>query len=94
MPIRLEVARILLARGRAREAAQYLDARPPFPGTATIWDVEWRLERARVARSVGDLPTARLNYVAAVAAWDHADAILQPRVDEARTALRQLGSTP
>jgi tetratricopeptide (TPR) repeat protein len=94
MPIRLEVARILMARGRAREAAQYLDARPPFPGTATIWDVEWRLERARAARSVGDLPTARLNYVAAVSAWDHADATLQPRVDEARSALRQLGSAP
>jgi tetratricopeptide (TPR) repeat protein len=94
MPLRLDVARILLARDRARQAADYLDARPPFPGTATIWDVEWRLERARAADQLGDRATARLHYAAAVAAWEHADAALQPKADEARIAARKLGLDP
>jgi tetratricopeptide (TPR) repeat protein len=93
MPVRLDVAR-MLARDRAKEAAEYLDARPPFQAAPTIWDVEWRLDRAGVAARFGDRATARLHYSTAVAAWEHADALLQPRIEEARRALRQLGPAP
>jgi len=84
----------MLARDRAKEAAEYLDARPPFQAAPTIWDVEWRLDRARVAARFGDRETARLHYSTAVAAWEHADAVLQPKIEQARTALRQLGPAP
>jgi serine/threonine-protein kinase len=90
MPLRLEVARLLLARNEAREAAIYLDARPPFPGTAMISDVQWQLERGRAARRTGDLQRARSCYAVVAAAWNHADAEFQPAVAEARAALRDL----
>jgi serine/threonine-protein kinase len=94
MPVRLDVARLMAARGRARDAAAYLDARPPSPGAATLWEVEWKLERARTARRLGDAPTARLHFAAVVAAWSSADPSLQAKVDEARIALRELGGPP
>jgi hypothetical protein len=94
MPVRLDVARLLVARGRARDAGAYLDARPPSPGAATLWEVEWKLERGRTARALGDTQTARLYFAAAVAAWGSADSALQSTVDAARAALRELGGPP
>jgi eukaryotic-like serine/threonine-protein kinase len=92
-PIRVDVARLLLATGRARDAAAYLDLRPPYPVTSSIWDVEWRVLRARAARQVGDSQRARDYYAAVAAAWAYADRELQPVVAEARGALRQFGSS-
>jgi len=89
-PIRIDVARLLLAHNSAREAADYLDARPPFPGAATIWDVEWHLTRARVAQRAGDLQRAQMSFAIVAAAWNRADPSFQPFVAEARSALREL----
>jgi hypothetical protein len=89
-PIRIDVAGFLLAHNTPRETADYLDARPPFPGATTIWDVEWHLARARAAKRIGDLERARMSFAFVVAAWDKADANFQPLVTEAKSALREL----
>jgi len=90
-PLRLDIARLLIARKQMRDAAAYLDARPPLAVAATLWEVEWQLERARVADALGDTKRARDNYALVVRAWSRADAELQPSVDEARKAIARLG---
>ena len=89
-PLRLDVARLLIARKQTREAAVYLDSRPPHPLTPTLWEVEWQLERARVAEALGDSKRARDNYALVVRAWSRADSELQPTVTEAREAVARL----
>ena len=89
-PLRLDVARLLIARKQTREAAVYLDSRPPHPLTPTLWEVEWQLERARVAEALGDAKRARDSYALVVRAWSRADSELQPTVTEAREAVARL----
>jgi tetratricopeptide (TPR) repeat protein len=90
-PIRILTATLLMAKQRYGEAAVYLDARPPFAGAATVWDVEWRLVRAQAAQRLGDSATARRNYQAVIAAWSGSDQRLHRELDDARKSLRELG---
>ena len=90
-PLRLDIARLLIARKQMGEAATYLDARPPhLLITPTLWEVEWQLERARVADALGDAKRARDNYSLVARAWSRADPELQPAVNEAREAIARL----
>jgi hypothetical protein len=93
-PMRIDVARLLLARNQPRDAAAYLDARPPFPETATIWNVQWHLERARAARRLGDSQRVRSSYSVVALAWNHPDPEFQPFLAEAQSALRASRNAP
>ncbi len=88
---RLVYARLLSARGRVREAAQNVDQMPvPRSASAHPGEVLWELERARVHERLGnsERATGYYRYVAEV--WQHADAALEPYVNEARRALARL----
>jgi hypothetical protein len=58
---------------------------PPRPS-----DVLWQLEQARVAERLGDEARALEAYRFVAAPWRHADAELQPFVEEARRALERM----
>ena len=83
----LVTARVLEARGQAKEAAVLLDDYAVFfnPLLILVW-----LERARLAETLGDRKEAirRYDYVARV--WANADPELQWVVREARAALARL----
>jgi hypothetical protein len=86
---RVEIARLLTARRRFKEAAARLERR--WPGTSGCSngfdDVLWTLERARVATELGRADEAAANYAVVADAWRNADRELQPFVLEAREAL-------
>jgi len=52
--------------------------------------VLWILERARVHHRLGNADQALRDYRYVAAIWRHADSVLQPYVEEARTAAAQL----
>ena len=82
-------AQLLAARGRHTEAAAL------FGGTDRTSAVElWRLQRARVYEKSGRRNEALADYQYVSDAWRHADAELQPYVEEARAALKRLSGEP
>jgi len=91
--VRIDVASILVKLGRVKEAAAYLDARPPWVLPVNGWEIPWRIARARIARQLGDAARARAEYALVAATWARADPALQPVVKEASDALAALGGT-
>jgi len=80
--VRLVRARLLSSLGRSREAAAMLDRYPPLPGALTYDDAGWHLERARVARALGDTAQATRSYRVVVATWARADPRQRATVQE------------
>ncbi|MGH9258523.1 MAG: tetratricopeptide repeat protein, partial [Acidimicrobiales bacterium] len=90
--VQLMRAQLLAAAGRDREAAQLLDREPSsFIDPAHVIR---QLERGRVHERLGNRGTAIDAYRFVADAWIHADAELQPFVEEAKTALKRLGGEP
>ena len=87
---RLTYAQLLMATGRSREAAAFLDHHPPSPSATSVGEFLWSFERARAARRAGDTALAQGLFRIVADAWDRADPELQPLVSEARRG----GSTP
>jgi tetratricopeptide (TPR) repeat protein len=83
-PERLATARLLRLRGRAAEGGRLLDRHPPRAATITVTEVEWHLERARLATAARDDATARRSYSFVARAWREAEPSLQPAAAEAR----------
>jgi eukaryotic-like serine/threonine-protein kinase len=90
VPDRLVTARLLAARGQAKEAKAALDR---------IWLSTWDpsagmlvLERARVADRLGQREAARGLYRFVAELWKKADPELQPYVAEARDRLGRLSA--
>jgi serine/threonine-protein kinase len=87
----LTVARLLVDRGRDREAWPILRGEhasstlAPFP-TAVLWE----LLRARAAERIGEREMATRSYSWVTGMWRHADPELQPYVAEAREGLARL----
>lgn len=81
-------ARLLAAEGQARQAGAVLDQ--------WVWSAEGpffvlgKLERARIAETLGERQKAIDSYRFVVDAWRRADPELQPFVIEARNALARL----
>ena len=81
-------ARLLAAEGQARQAGAVLDQ--------WVWKAEGpffvlgRLERARIAETLGERHKATDAYQFVVDVWRRADPELQPYVVEARNALARL----
>jgi hypothetical protein len=57
-------------------------------------DVIWVLERARVNERLGNHDKAIRDYAYVMDVWRAADAVLQPFVEEARTAVARLVGEP
>jgi serine/threonine-protein kinase len=91
----LTVARLLVDRGRDREAWSILRGEhasatlAPFP-TAVLWE----LLRARVAERIGERDVALRSYSWVTGMWRNADPELQPYVTEAREGLARLTAEP
>ena len=84
---RLVKAQLLSARHMDREAELLLSQEYPVLGPG---EVLWMLERGRVFERLGRKPEAVDAYAYVSAAWNKADASLQPAVREARDGLRRL----
>jgi serine/threonine-protein kinase len=94
---RTAIVRLLLAKGRYRDAADRLERR--WPGTSEcgdgIDDVEWTLERGRVFERLGERERAIAAYEFVTQVWRKADPELQPFVREAHSGLARLrGAKP
>ncbi|MGQ0642470.1 MAG: protein kinase domain-containing protein [Gemmatimonadaceae bacterium] len=93
---RLTLAQLLVAAGRARDAATHLESR--WPGTYrcgnAVDDVLWTMERARLFERVGRRNQALENYTFVYDAWRFGDTEVQPYVREAREAMTRLGDAP
>jgi tetratricopeptide (TPR) repeat protein len=88
---RLLRAQVLASVGRDREAAELLDHMPFERFFAPASEaVVAALERGRVHERLGNRDEAIQAYSYVLDAWRHADAILQPWVEEARRALQRL----
>ncbi|MGQ0764239.1 MAG: protein kinase domain-containing protein [Gemmatimonadota bacterium] len=87
---KLTRAQLLRAAGRLPEARRALARRPVL--TQYPLAVPWRLEQARVAMAEGDRDFARQEYQFVLDAWRRGDPHLQPVIQEARSALSQLGA--
>src|SRR5262249_49893410 len=89
---RTAIVRLLIARGRYREAADRLERR--WPGTSEcsdgMDDVEWTLERARMFERFGERQRAIADYEFVANVWRTADPELQPYVRAARGAAARL----
>jgi hypothetical protein len=85
---RLTLARLLLARGRAREAADILDAHLHDRAVPLLGF--WTMERARLHEALGARDRAAQEYAQVAAMWQHADASLQPVVARATAARDRL----
>ncbi|MEP6621731.1 MAG: serine/threonine-protein kinase [bacterium] len=81
---RLLAARLLIAAGRARDAAAYLDRHPPPPGPTTITEAYWMFERARAAQALGDRRVAQRDYQFVSDVLGGADTDFQAMVQHAR----------
>ena len=84
---RLAKAQLLSARRMDREAEVLLAQEFPTQGPSAVL---WMLERGRVFERLGKKPEAVDAYAYVSAAWNRADASLQPVVKEARAALGRL----
>jgi len=84
---RLAKAQLLSAKRMDREAERLLAQEYPVQGPG---EVLWMLERGRVFERLGRKPEAVDAYAYVSAAWNKADASLQPAVKEARDGLRRL----
>jgi serine/threonine-protein kinase len=84
-------ARLLVAQGRYREAANRLKPQPPDP-RLTAHLVLLELERGRISEHLGERETAIRAYRYVTEAWRRPDPELQPYASEARDALRRLGA--
>ena len=86
---RLTKAQLLGALRRDAEASRLLaNEYPPTMPSRVLWT----LERGRVAERRGERDAAVDAYTFVMAAWERADASLQPAVAEARAGLRRLGA--
>jgi hypothetical protein len=82
-------AGLLEARGRGREALQWLEHDEitiPLP----VYDIAKEVVRGRIAEGLEQRATARAAYGRVAAMWANADAELQPIVAEATAGLRRL----
>jgi serine/threonine-protein kinase len=86
---RLARAQIMSARKLDREAEVMLSQEFPVQGPEAVL---WMLERARVFERLGRKNEAVDAYAYVSAAWNRADASLQPVVKEARDGLARLSS--
>ena len=82
-PERLATARLLRLRGRAAEGARLLDRHPLLAAAINVAEVEWHLERARLATAARDDETARRSYSFVARAWREAEPSLRPAIAEA-----------
>jgi len=87
--VQLMRAQLLVAAGRAREAAQLLDREPS--SFIHLTHVIRQLERGRVHERLGNRDTAIEAYRFVADAWIHADPEFQPFVEEAKAALKRMG---
>jgi serine/threonine-protein kinase len=92
--LRLTRAQLLAATGRDAEAAEILEQMSQLESAPTPLDVIWTLERARVNERLGKHDIAIRDYSYVMDVWRFADDILQPFVDEARTAVERLAGEP
>ena len=89
---RLTKARLLMSRGRDREAAALLGVR--LSRNPALLEPLFALERARVSERLGERTSAAEAYSFMVRVWRNADPVLQPLVREAREALARLAQEP
>jgi predicted Zn-dependent protease len=81
-------AQLLSAVGRDQDAMRILQHEyANLDPTRTLW----RYERAKVAERLGQHDQAERDYAYVAAAFEHADASLQPIVQDSRAALARLG---
>jgi serine/threonine-protein kinase len=92
--LRLTRAQLLAATGREAEAVALLDQMSQLESNPSPLDVVWVLERARVNERLGNHEKAIRDYSFVMDVWRTADDILQPFVDEARTAVTRLAGEP
>jgi len=78
----------------ALEAAEILRQMSQLESAPSPLDVIWVLERARVNERLGNHEKAIRDYSYVLDVWRSADALLQPFVDEARTAVTRLAGEP
>jgi tetratricopeptide (TPR) repeat protein len=91
---RLTRAQLLTAVGRDEEAAAILDEIPSVGYSPGPVEVIWTLERARVNDRLGNTEEAVESYSYVADVWRHADPLLQPFVEEARSAVARLVAEP
>jgi tetratricopeptide (TPR) repeat protein len=91
---RLTRAQLLAATGRDLEAAALLDRMSQLESDPSPLDVIWVLERARVNERLGHHDKAIRDYSFVLDVWRTADVLLQPFVEEARTAVTRLAGEP
>jgi tetratricopeptide (TPR) repeat protein len=85
---RITLARLLLSRGRAKEAAAVLNVRLHDRAVPLLG--YWSLERARAFEALGDTVRAVRYYSEVADMWLKADPALQPIAAEARAARDRL----
>jgi hypothetical protein len=91
---RLTYAQVLVARGQDRDAAAILDQIADIGTAAGPIEVIWKLERARVNERLRNREKAVRDYSYVMDVWRHADALLQPFVEEARQGVTRLAREP
>jgi serine/threonine-protein kinase len=90
---RLIHGQLLARRGRDREALDLLDRELPMYELSSA-RVLWALERARVAERLKQRDKAVTGYQYVADAWRHADSVLRPYVQDARSGLERLTAEP
>jgi hypothetical protein len=89
LPDQLVESRLLVARGRDRDALAILSRELPWIWVSPL-RVMWSLDRARVTERLGDRERAITDYQYVADAWRHGDPEVQPYVQESRAALQRL----
>ena len=87
---RVELARLLSARGRDREAATLLDWTLPQLSPGSPSEVLWALEHGRVHERLQNRDAAIEAYSHVITWWRNPDPELLPIVEAARAGLQRL----
>jgi len=82
---RLTAARLLVASGRAGDAARYLDRHPPSADPTTSAEPMWMLERGRAAAHAGRHEEAKPYFKFVNRIWAQADADLRNAIPEMKS---------
>jgi hypothetical protein len=89
---RLTRVRLLVSAGRDEEAAVILDL--PADAWSGPHEVLWAIERGRVNERLGNDDKALEAFTFVANTWRNADPMLQPLVEEARSAVARLVAEP
>jgi hypothetical protein len=91
LPVVVTTAQVLIARGRANDAAQLLSRHPPTRLGLSAWHAQWYLETARAAAYNGEIARGQSALDQAAAILAHADPPLAAQLRSYATDAGQRG---